>query len=171
METVIEHEVSDPFLQRMEEPLYLFGQQRPGWMWVAIVIAIVAVGLFYVGWMYIRERRTIGWFWPIPLGLFRIAVYAILGFLFLLPSRQHADVTRTDRTSRVVLLFDTSLSMKEARDGFPVKGGSFKDVKSRQDKVLDFLSSDQVQFIERLEDKGRPVTAWRFANQLDPDYR
>src|SRR5262249_46357792 len=168
---LVRHEVTDPFLQRLEEPLYLFGQQRPAWLWVALVIAIVAIGLFYVGWMYLRERRTIGWFWPIPLGLFRISVYALLGLLFLPPSRQHYDITRTERSSRVVLLFDTSLSMKEARDGFPEEGGSFKDIPSRQEKVLDFLSDDRVKFIDRLETKGRPVVAWRFANQLDQDYR
>ena len=39
-----------------------------------------------------------------------------------------AIVRLTERSARVVLLFDTSLSMKEARDGFPEEGGSFKHI-------------------------------------------
>ncbi|HKB36683.1 MAG TPA: VWA domain-containing protein, partial [Gemmataceae bacterium] len=205
METVIKREVEDPFLQRMKEPLVLFGQPCPDWMWVALVVGIVAVGAFYAAWLYIRERRSIvqnegggmkllrtllfplfllgglrpfhkaaaqgAYFWMLLLWLLRVSVYALLALVFLLPSRQHFYTTQTERTSRVVLLYDVSLSMKEARDGLPTKGGSLKDVPSRQDKVLEFLTSHDVQFIERLETQGRPVVMHRFAQQADPDYR
>src|SRR5437764_14927274 len=80
METLVRHEVSDPFLQRLEEPLNLFGQSRPAWMWVALVCAIVVVGAIYAAWMYVRERRTIVQNEPAGLKLLR---YVLLPFFLL----------------------------------------------------------------------------------------
>src|SRR5262249_1546573 len=119
METIIrhEHDISDWFYLRKEEPLTLFGRTYThpsgSWIWEAIIWGIVGIGVLYVLWMYIRERRTIGWVWPLPLVLLRISVYVLLGILFLMPAKRHTfrDVIRTDRDLRVVVLFDTSLSM------------------------------------------------------------
>ena len=115
MDTIeIQHEVDKPYFQRMDEPFYLFGRHWDSWAWIALVCVVVGVGLFYVCWMYLRERRTIGWVWPLPLALARVCVYGLLGLIFLLPARQHWDVTSKPQTARVVLLFDTSLSMSKA---------------------------------------------------------
>src|SRR5258707_4506234 len=99
--------------RRINDGLHVGGQEYNGYLWLAILIPVVLVGLVYVIWMYARDARTVGWLWASFLGLLRCTVYAVLALVFLLPAMQSWDETRTQ--SKVVMLFDVSGS-NGARD-------------------------------------------------------
>src|SRR5262245_2207840 len=155
-------------LRRMEEPLRLFGTSLPGWVWLVILGFVLALGFFYISWMYLRDSRTVGPWWASFLGLLRASVYIILALVFLLPARQTWHENR--QRSKVILVFDVSRSMGTTRDEVPPEGRSLSEMPTRQDKVLQLLQDDNILFLERLE-KTNPVTAYRFSRSLDRDYR
>src|SRR5260370_39044938 len=81
--------------QRLQEPLRVFGREapywsRPGEAWLVVLGVILLLALFYVCWMYIKDSRGVGLAWASILGLLRIAVYALLALVFLLPSKQYS---------------------------------------------------------------------------------
>src|SRR5262245_29726221 len=51
-------------------------------LWYTLVGVILMLGLVFVIWKYIRERKAAGW-WAIPLALCRCAVYVLLAGAFL----------------------------------------------------------------------------------------
>ena len=158
--------------RRVQEPVRVFGSALPPWVWWVVLGAVVAVGLFYIAWMYVRDSRTIGPWWATFLGLLRAGVYVAIGWVFLLPANQTWYETR--QRSKVVLLFDVSGSITSARDDIPPPGKSLKDMPTRQDLVMKFLASEgkykDVDFLKRLQDKN-PIAAYRFARSLDPEFR
>ena len=95
-------------LRRVTEGLSLGGHEFSGNAWYLILGAVLAVGVVYVIWMYVRDGHSIGWFWGAFLALLRLTVYAILGFVFLLPAWQNWEETR--QQSKVVVTFDISRS-------------------------------------------------------------
>jgi hypothetical protein len=168
-----DHQQTTEFVfRRLEEPLNLFGQSLPPWVWIVALGVVLAVGFFYIAWMYIREARTLGPWWAILLGLLRASVYALIGFVFLLPAKQTWNESR--QRSKVVLVFDVSGSVTVSRDDVPPPGKSLLDVDTRQDQVLKFLHNEDrfkgFDFIKRLEEKN-PITAYRFSKFADPDFR
>src|SRR5947209_8620199 len=167
-DTTATTQVTEYVFRRLEEPLRLFGKELPPWVWAAALIFLLTVGFFYIAWMYIKDSRTIGMAWASLLGLLRASVYVILGLVFLLPSRQVWDEQR--QSSKVVIGVDTTGSMTRTIDDFPDENQPTKKLLTRQDKVLDFLTSDKVNFFKRLEEKN-PVTIYRFGRQLDEDFQ
>src|SRR6516162_1050099 len=156
-------------LRRVTEGLSLGGHEFSGNAWYLILGAVLAVGVVYVIWMYVRDGHSIGWFWGAFLALLRLTVYAILGFVFLLPAWQNWEETR--QQSKVVVTFDISRSMLEKMDDPVSEGMDPKQRPTRQDKVYSFLGepSDATGFFKRLE-KTNPVTLYRWGSGADEDY-
>src|SRR5690348_12947553 len=111
--------------RRLEEPLSIFGQSLSPWVWLLVLGVVLAVGFFYIAWMYVREARTLGPWWSILLGLLRASVYALIGFVFLLPAKQTWNDSK--QRSKVVLVFDVSGSVTVSRDDVPPPGKSLLD--------------------------------------------
>jgi hypothetical protein len=158
-------QVTEYVFRRLEEPLRLFGKELPPWVWAAALIFLLTVGFFYIAWMYIKDSRTIGMAWASLLGLLRACVYVIIGFVFLLPSKQVWDESR--QSSIVAAGFDVSGSMKSI-DDFPDENQPTAKLLTRQDKLLAFL--EKSNFFKRLEEKN-PVKVYRFGRQLDEDFQ
>src|SRR6516162_4723987 len=103
--------------RRLEEALRLLGRQLDArWVWIFVLILVLGLGLFYVGWMYRRDSRTVGSFWAGGLAALRCLVYLVLAAVFLLPALQTWEKTETH--SKVVLLMDVSGSLG-TKDGVP----------------------------------------------------
>lgn len=151
--------------RRLEEPLRLLGRELPWQMWLVLLGGVLAVGLFYVVWMYVKDSRGIGPYWATLLGLLRTAVYAILAVVFLLPAWQSYVETRTE--AKVIVVFDVSASMATS-DQLPT-GASGEKLPTRQDRVADFLADKKVDFLAALEKKN-PVTLYRLGTRLDDNY-
>src|SRR5947209_1154334 len=152
--------------RRLADTLKLFGQEVDGHYWLAILIPILLIAFAYVIWMYVRDGRAVGWAWASVLGALRLAVYIILALVFLLPAEQTWD--RTQTRSKVILLFDVSGSMA-SKDDLPAAGMPVETLLSRQDKIIRFLTDDQIKFIQRLQEKN-PVTLYRFGPQIDETF-
>src|SRR6266851_2353088 len=152
--------------RRLADTLKLFGQEIDGHFWLAILIPVLLIAFAYVIWMYVRDGRPVGWAWASVLGALRIAVYIILALVFLLPAEQTWD--RTQTRSKVILLFDVSGSMA-SKDDLPSEAMPVEKLLSRQDKIIQFLTDDQIKFIQRLQEKN-PVTLYRFGPQIDETF-
>jgi hypothetical protein len=165
-ETGATHEV-EFVLRRLAESLRLAGKDVDPRIWLAIVVPVLILGVVYVIWMCIRESRTIGKGWAAFLAGLRIAVYAILAGIFLLPAWQTWD--RAENRSKVLLLLDVSGSMG-TKDDIPTEAVPVDKLLTRQDKLIRFLTDGQINFLKRLSEKN-PVIAYRIGAQLDEEYR
>src|SRR5262249_13253860 len=96
-----------------------------------------------------------------------IFVYLFLSIAFLLPAKQHWDVT--EKRSRVLVLLDVSESFTVLPDELPSAERPGEVLPTRMDKVLKFLSDEKVAFLNRLIDKN-PVTIYRFGSRLDEEF-
>jgi hypothetical protein len=152
--------------RRLSEPVRVFGTELPPWVWLVVLITVLAVAFFYVGWMYRKDARGVGLFWATFLGLLRAGVYAILALVFLLPAVQSGE--KQTFTSKVVLGFDVSGSM-DTRDDIPGPNQKWDTLKGRQDKLLDFLKKEDGSFMKDLL-ANNPVTVYRFSSRLDDDF-
>ena len=132
-------------------------------LWYGFVIAVLVLGLVFVIWKYIRERKATGW-WGVPLALCRCAVYALLAGAFLLPATQ--TWVRTEKSSKVVVVFDVSPSMTDKSD--EMASANLPKPKTRMEKVLDALADEKIAFLTKLMAKN-PVTIYRFGTRLDED--
>jgi len=149
--------------RRLADALQFFGQEIDGHFWLAILIPVLIIAFGYVIWMYVRDGRAIGWPWATVLGALRVTVYVILALVFLLPAEQTWD--RTETRSKVILLFDVSGSMG-SKDDLPNERMPAEKLLSRQDKIIQFLTQKDINFVERLQSKN-PVTLYRFGPQID----
>lgn len=138
--------------------------------WLVILVPVIAVALFYVGLMYVRDARSVHWLWAIFLGGLRCTVYLVLALVFMLPGCQHFE--KKEDKAHVVFLFDVSGSMFTI-DDLPTEGQDRKTLLSRQDKILQYVTSnkddkdrDIIPFIDRVVAKT-PVTAYRYGPVLD----
>jgi hypothetical protein len=149
--------------RRLSDALHVGGKEVDPRLWLAILIPVLLLGIVYVGWMYYRDSRTVGRLWATFLGTLRIAVYAILALIFLLPAWQTWD--KTENRSKVLLLVDVSGSMG-TKDDLPTDTMPVDKLLTRRDKVIQFLTDEQVGFLKRLQEKN-PVSLYRFGGQLD----
>ncbi len=156
-------------LRRLEEALRFFGREiEPRWFWILVLIVVLAAAFAYVVVMYRRDSRSVGWPWATFLGLLRCTVYVVLAAVFLLPSLQTWEKTET--RSKDDVLFDVSESMLGTKDDMPTKTTPVEKLPSRQDKVIQFLTDDQIGFLRDLKKKN-PVDVYRFGSRLDPDFQ
>ena len=158
-------------LRRMEEALRLFGRDldaRWVWIfWILVLFSVVGGGIFYVISMYRRDSRTINWPWAAFLASLRSLVYLILAAVFLLPALQTWEKSETH--SKVVVLFDVSGSMG-TKDDTPTDTIPVEKLRSRQDKVIDFLTDPRIAFLKELQ-KTNPVYAYRFGGRADEEFK
>lgn len=152
--------------RRLEEALRVFGKEYDGHWWLAILIPVLLLGLVYVVWMYKRDSHSVGAGWASFLGLLRSTVYCVLAIMFLLPAEQFIEETTT--RFKVILLFDVSGSMSN-KDEAPTEAVPAGKILSRQDKIVQFLTDEQIAFIQRLQ--RHPVTLYRFGGKLDTDFQ
>lgn len=154
--------------RRLSEALRFGGKEVDGYFWLAIIIPILILGFIYVVWMYVRDSRSVGWRWATFLGALRSLVYIILALVFLLPGIQTWD--RIETRSKVVLLIDVSGSMQNSKDELPTEAMPVEKLLTRQDKLIRFLTDDQLAFLQRLVDQN-PITMYRFGGQVDDEFQ
>jgi hypothetical protein len=152
--------------RRLMEPIQVFGKEYDGRWWLAILIPILLAAAVYVVFMYLRDGRSIGWVWGTFLAGLRIAVYGLLTVLFLMPAMQVLDESIT--RFKVLLLFDVSGSMHN-KDDLPNEAVPVEKMLSRQDKIINYLSTDQLAFLKRLQ--KNPVSLYRYGGVVDPEFR
>jgi len=131
--------------------------------WYAFVIAALLYGHSFVVASYVRDSKAIGW-WSLLLGFLRTLVYLILAVAFMLPAIQKWD--NSEKHSRVLIVIDVSPSVSQTSDD--ILGGSVLKPQTRLQKVLDYLTNDQVNFLTKLLEKN-PLFVYRFASRLDEE--
>lgn len=144
--------------------------------WVAGLIALgsglvvpgVLLGLGGLLWsLKVFRRDEVGaWAKVAPMAFLRYLTLAALAFCFLLPAMQPWETT--EKRSRVVILLDVSPSQTVWSDD--ISRDPQAKLKTRMDKVLDFLTADGEQgtFVARLLEKN-PVYVYRFGASLDAE--
>lgn len=152
--------------RRFEEPLRLFGKPVSPFVWIVILGAVLLVGFFYIGWMYVRDSKAIG-IWAILLGLLRASVYALLVLVFLMPAQQTWH--QANQRTKVVLMYDVSLSMSMTSDLIPTEGKKFSEMPTRTELMLERLGKNDFAFLRRIEENN-PITAFRFGRLLDNEF-
>ncbi|HSQ58103.1 MAG TPA: hypothetical protein VLM40_20430, partial [Gemmata sp.] len=130
-------------------------------MWYIFTGCVLGLGALFVVLMYVKDARSVRWFWAVKLAILRIAVYALLCFVFLLPARQTWE--KTEKSSRVVVLIDVSPSVTRVSDDVAGKG---KKQRTRMDVILDLLQDKDIALIENLL-KTNPVAVYPFGSRLD----
>src|SRR5262245_17131396 len=100
---------SEFVFRRLTETFKVFARWLDGRWWLLILAVVLLVGIAFVAWMYVKDSRTVRWYWALPLALLRISVYLMLALMFLMPARQGYE--RTEKRSRVIILIDDSDSM------------------------------------------------------------
>jgi hypothetical protein len=130
--------------------------------WYVFTAALFALGAVFVVFMYIKDTKTVRWYWAVPLALLRITVYAILCTVFLLPSLQTWE--DTNKQSRVVILLDISPSVTNVTD--EIGSGPGRRPKTRMDILVEFLTDERIAFLKNLLDKN-PVAIYAFGTRLD----
>jgi hypothetical protein len=136
-------------------------------MWFAFAGAVFGLGTLFAILMYIKDAKTVRWYWAGLLCALRITVYGVLVFVFLLPALQTWE--RSERTSRVVVVIDVSPSITDVSD--EIGTGPGKKPKSRLSTVIDFLtdaSDNKVEFLKNLLAKN-PVVVYRLGTRLDDE--
>lgn len=153
-------------LRRLSESFRLGGQELNPYLWLAILIPVLVLGLIYVVWQYWRDCRSIAWPWAVLLGATRALVYLILAGIFLMPAIQTWD--RSEKHSRVVVMLDVSASVADKSDDQPEDGTKPGKPTTRLDKVINLLTDKQTNFLGRLTEQN-PVYAYRFGARLDEE--
>jgi glucan phosphoethanolaminetransferase (alkaline phosphatase superfamily) len=130
--------------------------------WYVFVSVVLALGLAFIVWQYIRDARTIK-AWAIPLAACRFGVYVILAYCFLQPAIQEWQTV--EKKSKVILVVDISPSLATVSDDIASAGTK---PKTRLDKVLDTLTDDKLALVKNLL-VDNPVTIYRFGARLDDE--
>jgi hypothetical protein len=156
---------SEFVFRRLTETFKLLGTNKEvdGRWWLLILAAVLLVGIGFVVWMYIKDSRSVRWYWAAPLALLRTTVYLLLALMFLMPARQGYE--RVEKRSRVIILLDVSDSMAQLSDEPASARGAGR---TRLAKVMDYLSDEKIGFVKALLDKN-PVYVYRFGNRFDED--
>jgi hypothetical protein len=158
---------TEPTLRRVAEPVRLAGTEVTGAVWWLVLVPVLLLGFFYVLRLYRRDAGAVGGAWSLFLGLCRCTVYLILAGVFLLPAYQHWEETHSQ--SRDVLAIDVTPSVTDTRDGAPTDETPVEKLPTRQDQVIQLLTSGQPNFLRRLEERN-PVFAYRFGRMADEGY-
>jgi hypothetical protein len=130
--------------------------------WFAFTVGAFVLGTAFAVWMYVRDTKTIRWYFAVPLALLRISVYAILCFVFLLPAMQTFETT--NKQSRVVILLDISESVTKVTD--EVSANAARKPKTRTEVLIEFLTDESVAFVKKLLEKN-PVAVYAIGTRLD----
>ena len=133
-------------------------------LWLGLTIAVFALGTAFNIAMYVKDSRSIRWYWAVLLAGLRTGVYALLCLVFLLPALQTYE--RVEKRSRVLVVLDVSPSITKVSDEINTAPG--KKLKSRLATVIDFLTDEKVAFVKNLLDKN-PVVVYRFGTRLDEE--
>jgi hypothetical protein len=132
--------------------------------WWYILVPILAIGLFYIGMMYLKDARSVHPAIAGLLGFLRCLVYAIIATVFLLPGCQTFNVKEFHSKSLMLVDVSRSMDLQDAlvRDDQPSP--------RRKDKVLDewLVKTDPEgkTFFERLNART-PLTVYSFGSMLD----
>jgi hypothetical protein len=130
--------------------------------WYSFTIGVFVVGCVLVAFMYVKDTKSVRWYFAAPLALLRMTVYAILCFVFLLPSMQTWE--DTNKQSRVVILLDITPSVTGVTD--EIGTGPGRKAKTRMEVLIEFLSDDRVAFLKNLLERN-PVAIYAFGTRLD----
>jgi hypothetical protein len=130
-------------------------------LWYVLVAGVFAVGAVFVVLMYMRDHRSIRWYWATKLAILRIAVYAILCFVFLLPALQTKE--RFYKNSRVVVLVDITPSLTRVTDEVNSRG---RKPKTRMEQLIEFLTDDNIKLLKNIL-SDNPVVIYPFGTRLD----
>jgi hypothetical protein len=133
---------------------------------VGLVVPLVLLGIGGLLWMVkvFRREEVGGWAKVSPAAFLRCTALAALAFCFLLPAMQPWETA--EKRSRVVVLLDVSPSMTRWSDD--ISRDPNAKLKTRMDKVLDFLTSADGEFTAKLLEKN-PVVVYRLGASLDPE--
>jgi len=153
-------------LRRLSDSFQVGGKEISPYLWLVILVPVLALGLAYVVWMYKRDCRSIRWPWAVLLGTLRTAVYLMLAGIFLLPAWQTWE--RAEKRSRVLLLLDVSPSVTHVSDDLPEDGSAPGKPATRLEKVVNFLTDKQINFLAKLQEQN-PVFVYRFGGRLDEE--
>ncbi len=157
------------YLDRLREPLKIGSSTYDGHYWLAILIPVLLLGAVFVVWMYIKDSKSIRWYYALPLGMMRATVYGLLAYMFLLDTVKETRIwfpttpPLLERRSHLVMLIDVSGSMGSKDDP-----STLAVRRTRLQKVIDFLTDEDIKFMHRLAEKN-PVHIYRFASTLDRD--
>jgi hypothetical protein len=130
-------------------------------LWYVFVAAVFAVGAAFVVLMYIKDHRSIRWYWAAALASLRICVYAILCIVFLLPALQTKE--KVFKKSRVVMLVDVTPSLTRVTDEIRSRGPR---PKTRMETLIEFLTDNDVKLIKNIL-TDNPVVVYAFGTRLD----
>ena len=149
-----------------KSPSASFNVDLPWQTWLVLLFGVLAVALFYVVWMYIKDSRGVGAVWASLLGFLRLSVYGILAVVFLLPANQSFVETRIRVQGRRC----SSTCPAAWHTSDELATDSEQKLQTRMDRVADFLLKDgKANFLPGLEKKN-PITAYRFGSKLDEEY-
>lgn len=160
-------QVTEFVFRRLADPLRIFSKELPPSVWLVVLTIVLLLAFVFVGWMYLRDSRSIGIIWAMVLGLSRAMVYGLLAFAFLLPAEQTWE--QSTSRSKVVIAFDASSSMITTIDDIPSESVPLNKLPTRQEKVIKFLGDSTIDFLGAL-DKTNPVFAYRFGRSLDENF-
>ena len=148
--------------RRLDEVVKIGGHEYdPQVFWPAVLVAVLAVALLYVVWMYKRDSRTVGWKWATFLGVLRCSVYAILAWVFLLPAEEIWD--KIEQHSKVIFGLDVSGSMS-TRDDVPTPEVPVAKLPTRLDKLVGLFSGNE--FLPAVLERN-PAALYRIGGASD----
>ncbi len=133
-------------------------------LWLVLTGSIFLLGVVFTIAMYVKDSRTLRWYWCAFLGFCRITVYALLCFVFLLPAFQTFE--RSEKRSRVIVILDVSPSVTKVSDEIGSLTG--KKRKTRLNTIIELLTDEKVALIQNLLAEN-PVVLYRFGSRLDED--
>ncbi len=154
---------SELIFRRLSDPFPIGPAEYSGVLWVLSLVVVLLLAGFLVTWMYLRDARTVRW-WAVPLAKLRFLVYLLLGMAFLLPACQTWETV--EKRSRVLVILDVSPSVTQKSDDN--SSDPAVKPKTRMDKILTFLTDEQIGFMAKLVEKN-PVYVYRFGTRLDEE--
>jgi hypothetical protein len=132
--------------------------------WLLFLAGILTAAFAFVVGGYLRDSRSIRWYWAVPLATARLLVYLLLVAAFLLPAMQTWE--KLEKRSRVIVLLDVSPSITAVSDD--VHRNSSTPAKTRMTKLLEYLAAPDNPLLTGLLEKN-PVVVYRFGARLDDE--
>jgi hypothetical protein len=171
-DSYFDYTIIEKYNDRIRQPLHMFGHTYDGATWWWILGPLLALAAIFVIWMYVKDSRTIRWYFAVPLAMMRATVYGLLAYMFLLPTVKETKIRHPriaamlEKRSKVVVLIDVSDSQAQVSidPKKPVASGGT----SRLQKVVEYISDDRAAFLSKLIEKN-PVFVYRFASRLDAE--
>ncbi|MCE9533951.1 MAG: hypothetical protein K8T89_22930, partial [Planctomycetes bacterium] len=166
--------LEDPFLvpnisKSLSNYTWVTGGQYQGWYWWYVLVPVLLIAAFFVAWMYIKDSKSISWYFSVPLALMRLTLYGLIAYMFLLPTVKETRVWKPkippmlQKNSRVVVVLDVSESMSISDDPL-----SASNRRTRLQRVVELISDERLAFMKKLLENN-PVYVYRFASQFDTE--